>query len=453
MPRKTGPETKPRKNSPSEAEALRRLTERKMYPLEPYPGNSEMHWRFACVSCGSPRKRPLKKWKTFGCRGCSRRTPLSEVERVLSNGPLQVVGNYSQLHSVPVRCSVCEEEFRADVSAFKSRGNAPCRFCSGVILSPKEIARRIRESNFELVGNIPKRVTEHFTARCKVCQKTSPKTVSYITSGKGCIHCAPNSPIPHSEAFDLFLSRGLRPKGQFPGANHGWLSLCLVCGEEPAPHYTSLAMFEDRRCEFCSGKAVNPQTAEKLMRKAKFEPLQPYPGSLEPWPCKCLVCGKEPTPTYSTVKGGGRCGYCFPGGVDYKLPGILYLIKQSEMAAGKVGIQTYNSKRLKTHRKNGWTIEGLWIAATGEQVHAAEQSIKAKLRFELHANTILPAEEMPVGGHTETFMLAEVGIDSVREVIQTTIVNRNNDHQPLEVERFDSSDFFDLVEADWMRFE
>lgn len=449
MPRKKGPESKPRKNSPSEAEALRRLSERNMYPLEPYPGNAEMFWRIACASCGSSRRRPLRKWKSFGCRGCNRRTPLSEVERILGKGPLEVVGSYTQIHSVPVKCSVCAEEFNADVGAFKSRQSAPCRYCVGILLSPTEINRRIEQSNFEVVGRQPERATVHFTARCKVCQKTSSKTISYISSGKGCVHCAPNAPVSKAEAFELFLSRDLRPKGPFPGANRGWLSLCLVCGEEPAPHYTSLVMFEDRSCEFCSGKAVNPRKAEQLMRKSKFEPLEPYPGSLNPWRCRCTVCGNEPTPSYTTVKGGGRCGFCFPGGVDYKLPGILYLIQKSEVAAGKVGIQTYNSNRLRTHRKNGWTIQNLWIAETGEQVHAAEKSVKSKLRFDLGASTILPAEEMPVGGHTETFMLEEVSLGSVRKAIQETIANRNFDHVPIEVSQFESGGFSDWVENEF----
>lgn len=410
-----------------------------------------MDWRIACITCGNPRTKKLKDWKKFGCRSCSRRTPLSEVERILSNGPLQVVGNYTRLNSVPVRCSVCDEEFEANVTSFKYRHNAPCRFCVGVLLSPREILRRIQESDFELVGSQPKKATDHFTARCKVCKKTSPKTVSYISAkqGKGCIHCAPNTPVEHSEAFELFLSRNLKPQGPFPGANYGWLSLCLICGEEPAPHYTSLAMYEDRRCEYCSGKAVNPETAVGVMQKAKFEPLIPYPGSLEPWRCRCLVCGEEPSPTYSSVKNGGRCGFCFPGGVDYKLPGVLYLIQHEDLEAGKVGIQTYNSNRLRTHRKNGWRIMNLWIAATGEQVHGAEKSVKAMLRHDLGASSILPSEEMPVGGHTETFMLAEVTLETVREAIETTISNRNNDHQTLDVEQFDSSDFFDFVEANW----
>lgn len=453
MPKRKGPETKPRKNSPPEAEALRRLSERNMRPLEPYPGNAQIQWLIACLSCNSTRRRKLNDWKKFGCRSCSRRTPLSEVDRILSNGPLQVVGKYTDSKSVPVKCGVCDEEFNANVQSFKSRQNAPCRYCVGVLLSPKEIVRRIQDSNFELVGTQPQKVTEHFTVRCKVCKKTSPKTLSYISSGKGCVHCAPNAPVSHAEAFELFLSRNLRPRGPFPGANSGWLSLCLVCGEEPAPHYTSLAMFDDRKCEFCSGKAVNPETAEKLMRKSKFEPLEPYPGSLTPWRCRCMTCGKEPTPTYTTVKGGGRCGFCVPGGVDYKLPGILYLIQNTEKAAGKVGIQTFNSNRLRTHRKNGWTIENLWISETGEQVHAAEQSVKAKLRHELGASTVLAPEEMPVGGHTETFVLAEVSLCSVREAIEETIVNRNYDHEPVEVKQFDARDFFDWVESKWLSSE
>ena len=63
---------------------------------------------------------------------------------------------------------------------------------------------------------------------------------------------------------------------------------------------------------------------------------------------------------------------------------------------------------------------------------------------------MLPPDEMPVGGHTETFMLLEVSLEVVKEAIDETIRNRKNDHRPVMVEQFDSSGFFDWVEAEYV---
>lgn len=41
------------------------------------------------------------------------------------------------------------------------------------------------------------------------------------------------------------------------------------------------------------------------------KPIEPYPGANRPWRCKCLTCGSEVTPRYTTVVTGGRGG-CNP---------------------------------------------------------------------------------------------------------------------------------------------
>ena len=51
--------------------------------------------------------------------------------------------------------------------------------------------------------------------------------------------------------------------------------------------------------------------ARQVMLDAGLEPLEPYPGSHTPWPCRCLVCGAEVRPHYSTVKHrGSSCDIC-----------------------------------------------------------------------------------------------------------------------------------------------
>jgi hypothetical protein len=62
---------------------------------------------------------------------------------------------------------------------------------------------------------------------------------------------------------------------------------------------------------------VDPIEAEGVMLAAGFEPLTPYPGSLRPWDCRCLKCGRKSTPAYSAVRYMGTgCRYCAGNLVD-----------------------------------------------------------------------------------------------------------------------------------------
>lgn len=56
---------------------------------------------------------------------------------------------------------------------------------------------------------------------------------------------------------------------------------------------------------------VPTEVAEKVMRDAGLEPLEPYPGSEARWRCRCTACGAEVQPRYGSVRRGqGGCGAC-----------------------------------------------------------------------------------------------------------------------------------------------
>lgn len=53
------------------------------------------------------------------------------------------------------------------------------------------------------------------------------------------------------------------------------------------------------------------EQASKIMRKAKLEPVEEYPGNKEKWKCKCLQCGKTVYPTFGSIRNGqGGCRDC-----------------------------------------------------------------------------------------------------------------------------------------------
>ena len=67
-------------------------------------------------------------------------------------------------------------------------------------------------------------------------------------------------------------------------------------------------------------KKLDSEMAEKLMLKAKFQPLEPYKGASALWKVKCLLCGKIVKVSYHNIKSGfsGRKQCCSPVAVISK---------------------------------------------------------------------------------------------------------------------------------------
>jgi hypothetical protein len=64
--------------------------------------------------------------------------------------------------------------------------------------------------------------------------------------------------------------------------------------------------------------------------KADLEPLVGYPGSLQPWLCRCVRCGHIGTPTYAKVRVcGHQCWSCR----SEKIAGALRLDKEEAIAS------------------------------------------------------------------------------------------------------------------------
>lgn len=57
---------------------------------------------------------------------------------------------------------------------------------------------------------------------------------------------------------------------------------------------------------------LDPKLAAKKMRALGFTPLEPYPGSNNPWLCRCKRCKSQVTPRYNSVVivGRGGCNFC-----------------------------------------------------------------------------------------------------------------------------------------------
>jgi hypothetical protein len=141
------------------------------------------------------------------------------------------------------------------------------------------------------------------------CGKEVTPTLGQILRGQGgCKYCARTFVDP-LEAVEVMRAAGYEPLEPYVNSGHKWRCLCAECGRETTPTYDEARI--GSRCKFCARKALLPEDAIALMRASGFEPLEPYPGAMEPWMCRHLACGEIRFPRYAHVQQGRRaCQTC-----------------------------------------------------------------------------------------------------------------------------------------------
>ncbi|WP_307058418.1 hypothetical protein [Streptomyces achromogenes] len=113
-----------------------------------------------------------------------------------------------------------------------------------------------------------------------------------------------------AQAAAVMLTWGWDPLEDYPGAGKPWHARCVHCG---AIKPKKLSHVQNGRggCTNCAGRDVTDESARKLMTEADLEPLVGYPGSMQPWLCRCMRCSHIGTPTYAKVRARGhQCWSC-----------------------------------------------------------------------------------------------------------------------------------------------
>ncbi len=141
------------------------------------------------------------------------------------------------------------------------------------------------------------------------CGREVSPTYGQIRGGNGgCKHCAGVYVDPIA-AVEVMRNAGYEPLEPYVNSGHKWKCRCLVCGRGTTPTYDEARV--GSRCKYCAKKAVVPEDAVSLMRNGGFEPMEPYPGSLEPWMSRHMQCGGIRFPRYAHVQQGRRaCKSC-----------------------------------------------------------------------------------------------------------------------------------------------
>jgi hypothetical protein len=331
------------------------MIEHGLEPLEQYPGAGKQ-WRCRCLACGDevrPRYSNIKQ----GWGGCPRCRRLAQSER--QRGP--------------------EAEAIAD---FRAVGLEP--------LEPYV------------------NVMTPWRSQCRNCGREVTPLLNNIRKGQGsCGWCA-GKRVDAEEAFALMHAASLEPLVAYPGHHEPWPCRCLRCDQIVSPRYG--AVKKGGGCQYCNDTAIKPEAAAGAMLSAQLEPLEPYPGSLAKWRCRCLKCSKIVTPCYSTVqRGSGGCRWCRNSGFKAADDAVVYLITHTDLRAVKIGITDSSGSRLKKHSTRGWQVL-CTVAVPGERALLIEDEILDWWRGELALPAYLGPQEMKQGGWTETVNAEEIDL-------------------------------------------
>ncbi len=159
---------------------------------------------------------------------------------------------------------------------------------------------------------------EPWPCLCGVCgERAEPRFAKVQDRGQD--RCGPCSKAEVSARYlaaeavrataDL-VKAGWEPLATYPGVHQGWKALHGMCEQIRYPRLAEIRAGEVC-CSGCNGSVrVSDEEAAESMRSAGFKPLESYPGSQVPWPCKCLRCGGIVKPRYTTVRKGSGCMEC-----------------------------------------------------------------------------------------------------------------------------------------------
>jgi hypothetical protein len=201
------------------------------------------------------------------------------------------------------RCIVCGRESTPRLNKVLQGGR--CKWCAVAQRSRSQdsAVAVMRDAGFEPLEPYQNRHAA-WRCRCTVCGRESAPRLAGVLSGKRCRWCAHAAGgkarrTDSAKAAAVMRVAGLEPLVEYPGARTPWPCRCILCGKESSPQFTNV-LTKGSGCRYCAGKAVDAEDAVETMKAAGFEPLEDYPGSDQPWRCRCERCGRQSLPRYIT---------------------------------------------------------------------------------------------------------------------------------------------------------
>jgi recombinational DNA repair protein (RecF pathway) len=139
-----------------------------------------------------------------------------------------------------------------------------------------------------------------------------PSQSLYI-AGRGFIMGWPR--ITDEEAEQQMLANDLSPLVPYPGSVSPWPSRCLRCGKTVQPTITKVRL-RGHQCVYCAGQRIDEEDALVILRSKSMTPSAPYPGASKRWAVHCNNCNRDIEIVLAQVNAGRQCGYCSGHRID-----------------------------------------------------------------------------------------------------------------------------------------
>jgi len=285
-------------------------------PLLPYPGSGRP-WKSKCEKCGqisSPHYASIKSGT--GCGVCAGKIVIPVLAiKVMMKANLKPLEPYpGSKKPWKCKCLKCGKEVSPKYGDI-NMGYGGCKYCSGRYVSADDAIQVMLFANIQPLVPYKNSGTK-WESKCLTCAKKIDPTYNSVQQrGTGCKYCAKRF-VDAEDAIIFMRKNKLEPLEEYPGSQKAWRCKCLRCGREVTPAYTSIQGGQ-KGCVYCGGKKVDPEEAFQMMLKAGLQPLEPYKRADGYWKCRCMKCLKEVNPRFSAInKGNGGCVYCAGKKVD-----------------------------------------------------------------------------------------------------------------------------------------
>lgn len=291
-------------------------------PLVEYPG-ADVPWRCICTACQRevhPRYHSIRKGGS-GCAYCAgKKVDPAEAAELFRAAGVDPFDDYPGPKQPWLgQCRTCGAVVAPTYGWVRASGRA-CKYCSRRAmaetkrLDSDQAAAVMRAAGFEPLEDYPG-ASKPWACWCPDCSSTVTPVYGEIRAGRGCPGCryrkvAAALRLSPDDAAASMRQAGLEPLTDYPGSAQPWPCRCTTCDREVTPSHHSIQRGQGG-CEYCAGKVVDPAEAAEIMRAAGLEPLQDYPGSAVPWLCRCTTCAGEVRPTYGDVSNGSGCRHCW----------------------------------------------------------------------------------------------------------------------------------------------
>jgi hypothetical protein len=422
-------------NKLSEKEADKFFLRINLKPLEPYKSSGTPR-KCICLTCRSivyPRLGDVKKAKTcVKCQGRntgkSIRLSHKEISETAKLMNVKLLGSYVNNRTpIEAKCLVCKNLIYPTIGRLRS--GMGCIHCGRIKVAQKRlIPREIALRDFEIarlkVLSEYRNSHQRLKVKCLICKKISTKTYHDLKSGRRCYTCgraatAKKRRLNPEYIRAVSIKQGLELIGEPQPVRRNSRFRCLRC--ERIIHMTFVSIQKGSSCRFCSRTEVDPKEAVRYMLKHKLKPLEQYTKSISKWKCQCLVCKNIVYPTYNRVTTfGGGCSYCRSAGYNPSFEGYVYLIYSAKFDSYKLGISNIKA-RLRVHELKGWNLVSRWDFSDGRRPPELEERILEHIRIRWGLPWSVEANEMPQGGHTETFSAIDLPKSKVLRLINSQI--------------------------------